>query len=163
VKIRTVSRRVRHVRQLTVPVVLGFHQRPSVQFAGFQFNLIRRRRRRRRRRKVVSVQFYAGRSPSNTLSEEEETEENSIPNIKETVSFSAFALPLFPSHLFSREQAQEEEEEEEEESDNERKFRRSLSFRERKRTERFHTNSSYRDHVPFALVHQLHRNPDAFA
>ena len=130
---RTVSRRVRHVRQLTVPVVLGFHQRPSVQFAGFQFNLIIiTRRRRRRRKKVVSVQFYAGRIPlKNTLSEEEEDTE------KKTVSPTSkrdrlLPLPsLFLSFLrvsFRENKKKNKNKKKKKSDDDERKFRRDPSL-----------------------------------
>ena len=108
-KTRTVSRRVRHVRQLTVPVVLGFHQRPSVQFAGFQFNLIIIRRRK----KVVSVQFYTGPHPlKHSLNEEEEEEKKSIPNIKKTrLVLCLRSSSLSFASFIAREQEQEEEEE----------------------------------------------------
>jgi len=160
---RTVSRRVRHVRQLTVPVVLGFHQRPSVQFAGFQFNLIIiTRRRRRRRKKVVSVQFYAGRIPlKNTLSRKKKKtrrRKRYPQRQKETVSFPCLrSSSLSFASLFER-------------------TRRRTRTRTRRRATTTRENSeeiplsftrmnrvAYRDHVPFALVHQLHRNPDAFA
>ena len=110
VKTRTVSRRVRHVRQLTVPVVLGFHQRPSVQFAGFQFNLIRRRRRKK---KVCQCAILYGPQPlKNTLSEEEEEEEKSIPNIKKTrLVLSLRSSSLSFASFITREQEQVEEEE----------------------------------------------------
>jgi hypothetical protein len=130
VKTRTVSRRVRHVRQLTVPVVLGFHQRPSVQFAGFQFNLIIIRRK-----KVVSVQFYTGpHPPKHTLSMKKKKKKKIVsPTSKRPVSFSAYALPLFPSIFYhertTRRRTQVTKRE---------KIQRRSLFSGKNRTERFH-------------------------
>jgi hypothetical protein len=60
--------------------------------------------RRRRRRKGGQCAILCGPHPlKNTLSEEEETEENSIPNIKETVSFPCLrSSSLSFASLFER-------------------------------------------------------------
>lgn len=127
---RTVSRRVRHVRQLTVPVVLGFHQRPSVQFAGFQFNLIITRRRRRRKKGGQCAILCGPHSLKNTLSEEEEEDTE-----KKTVSPTSkrdrlVPLPsLFLSFLrVSFRENKKKNKNKKKSDDDERKFRRDPSL-----------------------------------
>jgi hypothetical protein len=109
------------------PASLGTVRRISIQPNN---NNEKKKKKKKKRWSVCN--FMRAAFPSKTLSlgrRRRHGEENGISNVKKRPSPSpAFALPLFPSRLFSREQEEQEQEEEEERRRREKIQKRSLSL-----------------------------------